>query len=276
LLVFCSFKDILELLISEKHATHVRHTYNQISAISEILKAEKYFPKLATSETKDAKAAAAAVAINIEVTKPSISTTSNFAKLIKTFCSENISNKKSSPQPEKCFLERKIPPIDIKLNDEDGNMFECEIIHFKHPGEFYIKPKCVSNDEYEDLQKRLLQYYQSNVFSAKNRNDYLTAIRYKSQFYRACRISSYRNENMMYLIDLGIYLNRVQNSDIYRLADQFYKLPAKVVQCSLYGVESNTKDKKWSIQAIDWFKRELHKHDSILVGTHQEHDVLKM
>ena len=222
-------------------------------------------------------AAAAAVAINIEVTKPSLNTTTNFATVIKTFSSGNNSNiKKTSSKKEIFFTERVIPPLEIELNDEDGRMFECEIIYFKNPSEFYIQPKCVSSEDYEDLQKNLLKYYQSNVFCAKNRNDYLTAVRYKSEFYRACRISSYRNENLMYLIDLGIYQNRVQNSDIFRLSDQFYKLPAKVIQCSLYGVQTNMKDKKWSFQAIEWFKRELRKHEVLYVGTLKEYDVLKM
>lgn len=206
--------------------------------------------------------------------------TGNFIKEIKTFCNgSNLNGKKENKAPiiknGNRHNEKSIPMHYIELNDEDGRMFECEVVLVVNPSEFYIRPLCASNEDYQTMQENMLKYYESNVMSRRNKNDNITAVRYKSNFYRASRISSFQNENVMYLIDLGIY-QKISSYDIFKLAEPFYELPAKLIQCSLFGVETNTKDKKWSPKSIEWFKNEIKRHDSLLVGVQYEIETLEM
>jgi hypothetical protein len=169
----------------------------------------------------------------------------------------------------------RIPIRYIEL--DENQMFTCEIMSIKNPNEFFIQPLSESCIEYLVLQEEMLAYYneQSNKESKKfHANHKNLAVEYKSKFHRAFKISKENNEySVMYFIDLGTY-HKVHNSSIYRLDEQFYNLPAKVIKCSFYNVMS--KQEKWSEESIKWFKTSVKNFKNLSVKCLEDDKIIQM
>ena len=208
-----------------------------MSTFLPMINTEKYFPKLETTQYSEEDTVLSSIEINVEKT---------------------------------------IPNHFISLGDEQ--MFECEVVLVKNPSEFFIRPLEQSSLDYLMLQEEMLNHYQSNSSSNINyNNDKILAVRYNSSFHRAYTLSTGKNEHHMvvYFIDLGIN-HEVPITDIYRLESQFFKLPAKVISCSLLDVVPTSNDKKWSNESIKWFYSEIKNHKRFLVSTYNDVDILEM
>ena len=224
-----------------------------------ILKAEKFFPRIIKKETQIPK---------ISKNDNNSVCNKNVRSSLISLCNNNDNKKSlySSDQnlPVKCnsktTISNKIPPMSIELDDMD--MFRCEIVSVTNPSEFYIRPLNESNEEYLILEEKMMRFYESS--QTKNKTiENAFAVRYKSNFHRAIEIKNdrnYYNEHLMYFIDKGLY-KKVQNDDIYPLKEEFCKLPARVIRCSLCNILPNSSDKKWPQSAIDWFKCEIEIYD---------------
>jgi hypothetical protein len=258
-------KDILDILIQENLAVSQNDTLKQMSILLPIIESEKYLPELKVQTKKP------------EVVKDNDSCNMNLA----VAKSHSIGNSNKNSNNKQLTDLKTIAMRTIELRNEDCQMFDCEVILVKNPSEFYIRPLDESIDEYIALEEEMLKYYKSNsVYKIKNHylNDKISAVQYKSLYYRASRVSS-DNKNdyhLMYFIDLGVH-HKISSNDIYPLQEQFCKLPAKVIKCSLHGiVNSITRDKNWSNHAIDWFKKEISKHECFLASYYEDKNSLEM
>ena len=264
------------------------------------LNLEKYLPEIKSSEVKPTVAKDINnnniikfnKDFNINNKKNSTASTTNLA--VKTNNNnlvndrlgnsvQNLASDSANPKPSTAAAattcEKVIPPRCIELSQDDALMFDCEVVNVIHPNEFYIRPLDESDDEYIYLEKEMLKFYQSNfIFKNKHHfmNDKVSAVLFDSAYYRATRVDTGdKNEHLMYFIDLGFF-EKVKSYNIYPLDDQFYKLPAKVIKCSLHGIRSSRKDKKWSLDSIDWFKKEIKKYDCFLAGAYEDKTTLEM
>ena len=132
-----------------------------------------------------------------------------------------------------------------------------------------------SSLDYLVLQEEMLEYYNSNkVLEKFYSSDKTLAVENKLQFHRALKISNLVNDSiLMYFIDLGTY-HKVSESNIYRLDDQFYKLPAKVIKCSLFNAVC--KEEKWSKESIEWFKSSIRKFKNFSIKSFEDDKIIQM
>ena len=254
-------QDILDTLIQENLAVLQNDTLKQISTLLPMLKSEKYLPEL-TVQTK-----------SLEIPN-TIKYGSNLNLAAKSSSIGNSNNKQLTGV-------KTVPTRTIQLSDDNCLMFDCEVVLVKNPSEFYIRPLTESIDDYSMLEKEMLNYYKSN-YVYKNKHHYLhdrvSAVNYKSVYYRASRVSSdIKNEfHLMYFIDFGIQ-HKCPSNDIYPLQEQFCRLPAKLIKCSLHGITNFlTRDRNWSVQSIEWFKKEILRHECFLASSHEDKNKLEM